>query len=107
MNTNEESGSNNMERIIKTIRDFGAGGLGVMTFGAYHYIVVCRENDKQLEMIEKNIQNAEKKSNYDREIMERNRETMEKNILHDKEMRKIEYELQLKKIDEKLKRGWW
>ena len=93
MNTKEESGSNNMERIIKTIKDFGAGGLGVMTFGAYHYIVVCRENDKQLEI-------AEKRSKYDREIME-------KSILHDKEMRKIEYELQLKKIDEKLKRGWW
>ena len=93
MNTKEESSINNMERIIKTIRDFGAGGLGVMTFGAYHYIVVCRENDKQLDI-------AEKRSKYDREIMERN-------ILHDKEMRKIEYELQLKKIDEKLKRGWW
>ena len=93
MNTKEESGSNNMERIIKTIRDFGAGGLGVMTFGAYHYIVICRENDKQLEI-------AEKRSKYDRE-------TMEKNLLHDKEMRKIEYELQLKKIDEKLKREWW
>ena len=104
MNTKEESSINNMERIIKTIRDFGAGGLGVMTFGAYHYIVVCRENDKQLDI-------AEKRSKYDREIMERNilhdREIMERNILHDKEMRKIEYELQLKKIDEKLKRGWW
>ena len=93
MNTTEEKGNDTMERIIKTIRDFGAGGLGVMTFGAYHYIVICRENDKQLEI-------AEKRSKYDRE-------TMEKNLLHDKEMRKIEYELQLKKIDEKLKREWW
>ena len=48
--------NNDMNKIDfakKVFIDFGSGALGFITLGAYHYVTICRENDKQLEIIRK------------------------------------------------------
>ena len=81
MTTVENNHNNNMNKIDfakKVFVDFGSGALGFITLGGYHYVTVCRENDKQLEIIRN-----------ERKLIEK------------------ENELQIKRVEETLKKYSW
>lgn len=73
----------------KIMKDFGSGALGFLTLGASHYVYVCRENDKQLQ------------------IIQNERLMIEKTIDKENQIRRLEYELQKKELDEKINKRYW
>jgi hypothetical protein len=88
MTTIENNHNNYMNKLDftkKVLVDFGSGALGFITLGGYHYVTVCRENDKQLEVIRNERLNIEK----ERMLIEK------------------ENELQLKRVEEKLQKYSW
>jgi hypothetical protein len=82
-----------IDNIKKVLFDIGGSALGVLTLGGYHYITVCRENDKQLSFFER-------ENDKQLDIIRRENDKQ-------LEIQKKENELLLMRIDERLKKSWF
>jgi hypothetical protein len=104
-----------IDNIKKVLFDIGGGALGVLTLGGYHYITVCRENDKQLSFFERENDKQldiirhenDKQLDIIRRENDKQLEIQKKENDKQLEIQKKENELQLMRIDERLKKSWF
>jgi hypothetical protein len=100
-----------IDNIKKVLFDIGGSALGVLTLGGYHYITVCRENDKQLSFIErendKQLSFIEKEKDIIRRENDKQLDIIRRENDKQLEIQKKENELLLMRIDERLKKSWF